>query len=123
MKLPLHHLHRLRRKLRRVMTADDRARRHLIEEFCGRRLPPRSTKPPDRMKNAFLAFLLLIVVLAILGLTSCATVESKTTVTAPDGTVTVTESKTTAPDPASVAALGNTAMALTPRAVIVHPAK
>jgi hypothetical protein len=54
---------------------------------------------------------------------SCSTVETRTTVTAPDGTGTVTESKTTAPDSASVAALSTTAQVFAPRAVIVRQEK
>jgi hypothetical protein len=54
---------------------------------------------------------------------SCSTVETRTTVTAPDGTVTVTESKTTAPDSASVAALSTTALVFAPRSVLVRQEK
>lgn len=55
-------------------------------------------------------------ILSALALASCATV--KTTVTSPDGTVTVTE--TTAPDAASVAALSTTAQAFAPRAQVIR---
>lgn len=71
------------------------------------------------MKIAFLAILGAVIGIALFGLTSCATIQ--TTVTSPDGTVTVT--RTTAPDAASVAALSSTAQAFAPRAVVVHPSK
>lgn len=122
MKLPLHHLHRLRRKIRRTMTdLRDRETLRILEEWTGHRP---ATPPRDTMK-----LLRQLATLIILGLafawvmTSCATVETRTTVTAPDGTVTVTESKTTAPDSASVAALSTTALVFAPRAVIVRQEK
>lgn len=122
MKLTLHHLRRLRRKLRRVMS--DPYSLRAIEEWTGHRLPPPARKPPDLMKAAFYILLLIVLVVAIIGLSSCSTVETKTTVTDPvTGLVTVTESKTTAPDAGSVAALSTTAQAFAPRAVIIHPAK
>jgi hypothetical protein len=75
------------------------------------------------MKTARQLLTLVVLALAVLYAVSCATVETVTTVTAPDGTVTVTEVKTTAPDAGSVTALSTTAQAFAPRAVIVHPAK
>lgn len=67
------------------------------------------------------AFLALYVLWTLV---SCSTVETRTTVTDPvTGLVTVTESKTTAPDSASVAALSTTAQAFAPRAVIVRQEK
>ncbi len=65
----------------------------------------------------------IILVLAVIYAVSCSTVETVTTVTAPDGTVTVTQSKTTAPDAGSVTALSTTAQAFAPRAVIVNSGK
>lgn len=67
------------------------------------------------MKFIVLAFTMVAV--------SCATTDIKTTVTAPDGTVTVTESKITAPDAGSVAALTGVAGAFAPRAVVIHSGK
>ena len=75
------------------------------------------------MKIAFLAILGAVIGVFVFAITSCATVETVTTVTAPDGTVTRTESKTTAPDAGSVSALSTTAQAFAPRAVIVTPGK
>lgn len=94
-----------------------------LEEWTGHRRPPSSKPPPRPMKTAFLLLLAIMIGLTVLGLSACATVESVTTVTAPDGTVTVTTTKTTAPDAGSVAALSVTAQAFAPRAVIVHPSK
>jgi len=91
-----------------------------VEEWTGHRQP---SPPRDPMKLLRTICTFIILALAILYAVSCATVETVTTVTAPDGTVTVTKSKTTAPDAASVTALSTTAPAFAPRAVIVHPAK
>lgn len=55
----------------------------------------------------------------LLAFTGCATIE--TTVTSPDGTVTVT--KSSAPDAGSVAALSSTAQAFAPKAAVVTPTK
>jgi len=85
-----------------------------------------NTEPPRRhpMKVAFLILLAAVLALFALGMSSCATVTTKTTVTDPaTGLVTVTETTTTAPDGAAVTALSTTAQAFAPRAVIVHPAK
>jgi hypothetical protein len=55
--------------------------------------------------NYFLALLIASGMLA-----SCVTTSSVSTTTAPDGTVTVTETKTSGPDATSVAAAGNAAI-------------
>lgn len=101
----------------------DSQRLRLIEEFTGHRRPPRSRRPSDPMKIPRRILALVLLALAVLLFAGCATVESRTTVTAPDGTVTVTESKTTAPDAGSVAALTTTAQAFAPRAVVVRQEK
>jgi hypothetical protein len=120
MKLPRRHLLRLRRKIRRSMTSA------ALRPGTGARTmprPPPHPVPPDRMKHAFFALLLLILAVTALALSSCATIETKTTVTAPDGTVTVTESKTTAPDAGSMNALAGTAAAFAPGPVIIASGK
>lgn len=89
----------------------------VIEEWTGHRKPRRTMK----LKITFIW--LALIGWLVLAFASCATTETKTTVTAPDGTVTVTESKITAPDSASVTALGNTAVLFSPRAVVVTPTK
>lgn len=62
--------------------------------------------------------------LIFLAIASCATVETETTVTDPaTGLVTVTKTKSTAPDQASVTALAGTAAAFAPRAVVIHSGK
>ena len=121
MKLTLHLLHRLRRKIRRTMTdLRDRETLRILEEWTGHRQPP---SPRDPMKIIGSILLLLVLLAFIFAFAGCSTVETRTTVTSPDGTVTVTESKTTAPDAGSVSALGTTALAFAPRAVIVRDEK
>jgi hypothetical protein len=92
-----------------------------IEEWTGHRTP---SPPRDPMKLLRQLLTLVILALAVLYAVSCSTIETKTTVTDPvTGLVTVTESKTTAPDSASVTALSSTAQAFAPRAVIVNSGK
>jgi uncharacterized protein YceK len=101
------------------MNLSDRQRLRIIEQWTGHRRPPH-TKPPNRMKSAFYALLLLVIALAIFGLSACATVTTRTTTTDPkSGLVTVTETTTSAPDTASVNALAGTAAAFAPRAVVI----
>ena len=76
------------------------------------------------MKSLLLTLAWIFVIgWALLAFSSCATVETTTTTTAPDGTVTVIKSKSTAPDADSVQALSSTAQAFAPRAVVINPAK
>lgn len=76
------------------------------------------------MKLTFIALLFVILALALLGLSGCATVKTVVTTTDPkSGLVTVTETTTSAPDPGSVNALAGTAAAFAPRAVIIQAAK
>lgn len=87
-----------------------------IEEWTGHKQPTNRMKTIQKFGYLAMA---LVAVAFVLAFTGCATIE--TTVTSPDGTVTVT--KSSAPDAASVAALSTTAQAFAPRVVVVNPAK
>lgn len=85
-----------------------------IEEFTGHK------KPPNPMKTIGTILLALVALAFVLAFAGCATV--KTTVTAPDGTVTVTES--TAPVPAAFDLAGKAIdAAAPPKARVVREEK